>query len=98
MPAPFATLEARVNAVTLAKLANVTATWNGATPVDGIFDDAYVSPLDVTAAAAPRFVCRELDMPAVAYGQTLVVAAVSYRIVGIRPDGRGQLEIKLERS
>jgi hypothetical protein len=98
VPAPFAALEARVNAVALAKLANVTATWNGTTAVDGIFDDAYVSPLDVTAAAAPRFVCLESAVPGVAFAQTLLVSATAYRIVGIRPDGRGIVELKLERS
>lgn len=98
MPAPFAALEARINAVTLAKLANVTATWNATTAVDGVFDAAYVSPLDVTASAAPVFRCLAADVPGVAYGDDLTVSAQAYRIVGIRPDGQGFVELKLEQS
>ncbi len=51
MTAPFASLEARVNAATLAHLANVTAEYNSQS-LPGIFDAQYVDAFGVVSATS----------------------------------------------
>lgn len=79
----------------------VTATYNGVTSVNGIFDAEY---FETTAgfggiqSSQPVFLCRAADMPSAVHGQTLVVNAVTYQIVGVEPDGSGITLLKLEKQ
>lgn len=79
----------------------VTATYNGATPVNGILDTAYVeAPAGIGGiqSSQPVFLCRTADVPSAAHGQTLVVGAVTYKLVGVEPDGSGTTILRLERQ
>lgn len=85
----------------------VEATWTkaagGASTLTGIIENAaglmqgfvetgYVS-------AGPSFVFRTADMPATgAQGDTLVVDAVTWKIVTVLPDGTGMSRATLERA
>lgn len=96
MPAPFAALESRVNAVTLAKLANVTATVGAAT-VSGIFDAAYVSPFDLAAGSRPVLHCATADVAGYGFGTAVVVNGVNYTVAEAQPDGAGMTLLLLEK-
>jgi len=79
----------------------VTATYNGSTSVNGIFDAEYFEPDAGFAgiqSAQPVFLCRTVDVASAAHGQTLVVASVNYKIVGVEPDGTGMTLLKLEKQ
>lgn len=79
----------------------VTATYNGVTSVNGIFDAQYFEPeagLGGVQASQPVFLCRAADVPSAVHGQTLVVNAVTYQIVGVEPDGTGMTLLKLEQQ
>lgn len=79
----------------------VTATYNGATPINGIFDAAYFEPeagFGGIQLSQPVFLCRTADVPSATHGQTLVVNSVNYQIVGVEPDGTGMTLLKLEKQ
>lgn len=78
-----------------------TATYNGITPVDGIFDAEYFQPDAGFAgiqSSQPVFLCRTVDVSSATHGQTLVVASINYKIVGVEPDGTGMTLLKLEKQ
>lgn len=96
MPAPFAALEARVNAAVFKRLANADATLNGV-PVQGIFDAEYALE-DLgggVAASGPVFTLASSAVPANVAGATLVVGAVTYKVVEPMPDGTGVTVLRL---
>jgi hypothetical protein len=78
----------------------VAALYNGAITVNGIFYAEYVEALgaNVVAGTGPVFQCAAADLPAIAQGDTLVIGATTYKVVGIEPDGTGLLLLKLERQ
>lgn len=71
------------------------ATLNGA-PVRGIFDNAYGESFGLVASSSPVF--RLPSSIAVATGQTLVIAATTYTVAGIEPDGTGLTLLRLEKA
>ena len=74
----------------------VDATLQGVA-VKGIFDEGYVEPLgNVVEGAAPQFQCAAASVPSVAHGQSLVIGARTFKIVGIEPDGTGVVILRLE--
>lgn len=80
----------------------VAATVNGATPVTGIFDDAYfedgIGQGPGAESSKPAFTCKTSDVASATQGQTLVVGATTYHIVNIRPDGQGWTLLILEKQ
>jgi hypothetical protein len=72
------------------------ATWQS-TSVGGIFDDAYVDALGM-ASSGPRFTCPTGSVGGVVQGQTIVIDAITYRIVGVEPDGTGVTVLQLARN
>jgi len=44
----------------------------------------------------PIAVIRTADAPSIAHGDSMVISAVTYKVVNIRPDGTGISEIVLE--
>jgi len=68
----------------------VAATYDGATTVNGIFDNAYVDVLGV-ASANPVFLCRAADVPAAGVSKTLVVSGTTYKIRNREPESDGSL-------
>ncbi len=71
----------------------VSAVKNGATAVSGLFDKAYGEAFGLIAGNDPVFRCTSGQL---ARGDTLVVAAVTYTVVGIEPDGTGWDVCRLE--
>jgi hypothetical protein len=76
----------------------VVGLWNGATPVNGIFDAAYAEPFgnDVVESAAPAWHCATSAMPGVKQGDTLVAAGLTYKVRNVQPDGTGHSLLRLE--
>lgn len=97
MPTPFAALEARVNAVSLAKTANATALIGGVS-VDGIFDGAdTVSGGGLGMAdTSPKFTLATASVPPSWHGLPFVCRGVSYTVVDHAPDGTGISVLVLE--
>ena len=96
MSAPFAALEARVNAAVVKRLSNADATLAGVA-VQGIFDSAYALE-DVAggvSAYGPVFTLASSAVPAVVAGLTLVVNGSSYKVVEPMPDGTGLTVLRL---
>lgn len=77
-----------------------TATLDGA-DVAGIFDGAYIDPLDVESSG-PVFTLATSSAAGVAHGSTLIVAsgfgAGTYKVRGVQPDGTGVTVLKLEQQ
>lgn len=99
MPAPFATLEARVNSAVFKHLANAEGVLDGV-PVSGIFDNAYaLSNVGVVGmeSAGPAFTMATASVPAAVRGKVLVVDGLSYSVQGHEPDGTGVSVLLLER-
>lgn len=96
MPAPFAALEARLNAAAIAQLSNAVATI-GAASVSGVFDSAYGESLNgMVAGFVPAFTCASADVAGVAKNTAVSVNGVSYLVEEINPDGTGITVLKLE--
>lgn len=95
MTARFAALETRVSAAVLTHLANATADLNGEA-VDGMFEAVYSEAFGMVAGVASVF--RLASSVAVADGDTLVVKAIPYTVVGIEPDGHGITLLRLEKQ
>lgn len=95
MPAPFAAMEARINAVALAALANATATISGV-EFDVIFRNSYGEVLGFIGGGSPQIACASADVSGVAKGWAVSVDGISYIIAEIDPDGTGITVLKLE--
>lgn len=68
--------------------------------VPGIFDNEYVTVFDGQDASVessgPAFICRTVDIPGAAHGDTLTLSGVAYIIRGVQPDGTGITTLRLE--
>ena len=95
MPAPFAALEARINAAVAQHLANATADFGGGVLVDVIFDNAYISPFGMDGTS-PAIQCAAADVAAVVRGTGVTVNAVNYKAVRKESDGAGWTTVILE--
>ncbi len=79
----------------------VTATYNGSTSVNGIFDAEYFEPdagFAGVQSSQPVFLCRTTDVASATHGQTLVISGATYHIAGVEPDGTGLTLLKLEKQ
>jgi hypothetical protein len=101
MPAPFATLQSRVNQAVVSRLATHTATIGGL-QVEVMFDREYLAPgLGGSGISSGQPSVRALvaDLPAILVGSTAVsVAGGSYVVAEARPDGMGMTRLMLERA
>lgn len=97
MTAPFAAIETATAANAVAALANVTATVDGVT-VNGIHDNAFLESMGITAGTGPVLLCAAADITSAAQGDTAVIAAVSYTITSLEPDGTGMTLLRLNRA
>ncbi len=101
MSAPFAALEARVNASVIACLSNATADLGGSVMVDGEFKQPYADSFGLVANDKPSFrgltqslASLLVDSPfSIRYGNG---APCPYTIVAIRPDGSGMTSLDLK--
>lgn len=76
----------------------VPATYNGTTTVNGIFDNGFASVGDSPGVegSVPSFTCRAADVPSAAQGDTLVISAATWVVVGVHPDGTGVVTLALQ--
>ncbi|KQR55636.1 hypothetical protein [Acidovorax sp. Leaf160] len=97
--APFAAIEARVNGVAFARLANAQVSIAGGPAFGGIFEDAYatgaVGALGM-ASTQPVVVAPMALVPHESVGMQLVVNGTSYVIGAAEPDGAGAMRLLLE--
>lgn len=96
MTAPFAALEARVNAAVFARLANADATLNGVAVV-GIFDNGYDEQAIAMgiSGTAPLYTLASSAVPSGVIGMSLVIGATTYKVVESMPDGTGITRLQL---
>lgn len=98
MPATYLTsdLAALFNSADFAS----SATYGSAT-ISVLFDDEYAgynTETGVVETSGPRAFCRTSDLSAVSHSSTLVVNSITYRVIGIKPDGTGVTELTLSRD
>lgn len=72
------------------------ATYNGAT-INGIFDNAYFEGQGIQSSQ-PVFTCPTASVPNALHGDELVRAGVTFRVVGVEPDGTGVTLLRLEKQ
>ena len=71
---------------------------NGATPINGIFDNSYASSFDV-AGSAPTFTCKSSDATGLSPGtSTLTIRSSSYLVIGVEADGTGVTVVRLQET
>jgi hypothetical protein len=94
--ARFAALEARANRAVFSHLGNVNATLAGL-PVVGIFDAAYQlqDMASGVMSSAPVLTLSSADVPPNVVGASVVVGAVTYKVVEPMPDGAGITMLRL---
>lgn len=77
----------------------ITATYDGATSVDGIFDKGFY-PVDVgevdLESEQVTFFCQLSDVAGLVHGKTFLIDSVTYSTVGVEPDGQGAVLVRLE--
>lgn len=71
-------------------------TYNGAA-VTGIFDNAYFESEGIQGSQ-PVFTCPTAFVPNALHGDEMVRSGVTYRVVGVEPDGTGITLLRLERQ
>ena len=71
-------------------------TYNGA-PLVGIFDAAYFEASGIQGNQ-PVFICPTASVPAARHGDILVRSGVTYKVVGVEPDGTGITLLRLEKQ
>jgi hypothetical protein len=76
-------------------------TYSGGT-INGIFDNETV-PVDAGGFVPvheeqPRLTCRTVDIPSIAYDQTMVILGVTYKVKAWVHDGTGVTVVQLERQ
>ena len=97
MSAPFAALEARVNADVIKHLANAVADFGYGVTVDGIFDNAYLDALGFSGAT-PVFNCISSAVSGVAQGDAVAIGGINYTVIRIEPDGIGMTRLVLQEA
>ena len=75
----------------------VSATYNGVTPVNVIFDKVYLDSIGIEGNN-PVALVDAAKIPAVIHGDTLLISAVTYKVIGIEPDGVGMVLLQLQKQ
>lgn len=73
-----------------------SVTYNGSTLI-GIFDNAYFETEGIQGSQ-PVFTCPTASVPNALHGDELVRNGVTYRVVGVEPDGTSLTLLRLERQ
>lgn len=96
MAAPFAAIEARINAAVVSHLANATADFGSGVVVDGVYDADYGDPLGLVAGSSKVFMAESALMTSFTVGQALTLGGTSYTVAAIEPDGTGMTRLRLK--
>lgn len=100
MPAPFAALEARVNAAVIDHLANRVGSFTPvagvARDVSGVFDAEYATQLEQMAGdSTPAFSGRTDQLADATRGSLLTLPEGNFEVVEAQPDGAGMTVLRL---
>ena len=77
----------------------VSATYDGATAIIGIFDNDFLQVLGGeigVESSGPQFLCRTADVSSVVHGKTLLIGSTTYTVKGVEPDGTGMTTLMLQ--
>lgn len=98
--APFAAVQASINAGCTQLLANELATFNGGEPFPVLFDRTAVEVLGEVSAYAPRVSLESQYAPGLAAGGQLVIGGTTYTVTGnVEPDESGWInDLELRRG
>jgi hypothetical protein len=96
MVAPFAAIEARINAAAFAHVANATADFGAGLTVDGIFDNGYAEAFGLVGGSKPSITLPLAAVASVVEGASVSINAVSYTVATIENDGAGARVMHLE--
>lgn len=96
MVAPFAALEARVNAAVFAKLANATADFGSGVLVDGIFREQYAESFGILPNDSPTFEAGSASLAGILVGAALSINGTAYAVASKQPDGTGKTLLALK--
>jgi len=94
--APFAALEARVNRVARARMANATAVIAGV-EVEGIYDEHFISPSGIESFD-PVFQVEASAVMGIRHGDPVAVRGGNFTVAELQPDGAGWLVVRLEKA
>lgn len=75
----------------------VACTVDGAS-VSGIFDNAYLQSLGITAGTGPVLLLPAASVGSADQGDSITVAGTSYTITGLEPDGTGLVLLRLQEA
>lgn len=67
----------------------------GTGTVSGLFDNAYVDSFGVTNSEK-TFTCRVAEVPGLVTGNAVTIAATSYTVAELQPDGTGLVRVRLK--
>ena len=73
-----------------------SVTYNGVA-IAGIFDNAYFEGQGIQSAQ-PVFTCPTASVPDAKHGDVLIRAGITYKVVGVEPDGTGITLLRLEKQ
>ena len=71
-----------------------------ATPVNAIFNNAFVVVVDDVESLSPAIEVSTADIPGVIHGDTFtnIETSVVYNVIGIQPDGTGMTVVVLSQD
>lgn len=75
-----------------------TAVTVGGVACVGLFDNGYAQALGFVSGSAPSVVVKAADVPSVAQGAAVTIAAASYTVTAIEPDGAGLVLLRLQEA
>ena len=96
MVAPFAAIEARINAAAFAHVANATADFGAGLTVDGIFNNGYAESFGLVSGSKPSITLPRAPVSAIVEGASVSINSVAYTVATIENDGAGARVMHLE--
>lgn len=69
-----------------------------AVAVRGIFDNDFLTTLGITAGSGPVLLLPTASVGSAVQGSAVVVAAISYTITALEPDGTGMTLLRLQEA
>lgn len=96
MTAPFAAIEARINAAAFAHVANATADFGAGHTANGIFSNGYTESFGLMSGSKPSISLPDASVATVSIGAALTIGPVAYVVAEKQADGAGSVLLVLE--
>jgi hypothetical protein len=68
----------------------------GGVALTGIFDNAFLETLGITAGSSPSLLIVSSAAPSATHGTSVVVGGASYTVTAVEPDGTGMALLRLQ--